>query len=191
MISPTVNIGAKKVGGNPTFSISFEFKNPELFEQWAELEKEFSEYYYILYRNCVYETHKYLLRITPIQTGMLRAGWTGILNKYNIDYTRAFSDVMLLDIPANSGQPLSQEAITKGMALSLFVDTKDEISIMNNVPYADYVDAGTSKMQGQNFTIRAMYKGEFIFKKAMEDWLNEIYINGEVTKPKPVEEVVA
>jgi len=174
--------------GDPTFRISITFVNPDEWDKWFEANTLFTEYYKTLFRQCVYEIHKYLIRVTPIQTGRLRAGWTGILNKYGIDYTAAFSDYSLLD---HLNLQLSQQAVMEGFALSQFIDEELDVTIINSVPYSEYVEFGTSRMEGQNFTNKARYKGEYVFKKAIDDWFKEMSQKQDIVEPKQVEEVVA
>lgn len=174
--------------GNPSFSITITFVDPEKWNTWLNASTLFYEYYIDLFRQCVYETHKYLIRLTPIQTGKLRAGWTGILTKYNIDYTAAFLDTSLLD---HAYIKYDQAAIQEGFTMSQYIDSPLDVTIINTVPYAEYVEFGTSKMEGQNYTNKARYKGEYIFKKEIDDWFKEMSQQAEIVKPQPVEEVVA
>ena len=174
--------------GDHTFSITVTFVNPDQWNTWLNCNVLFLEYYTKLFRQCVYETHKYLIRVTPLQTGRLRAGWTGILNKYNIDYTAAFLDTSLLD---HAFIKYDQTAIAEGMTMSQFQDAPFDVTLINSVPYAEFVEFGTSKQESQNFTNKARYKGEYIFKKAIDDWFRDMTNQAEIVEPQPVEEVVA
>ena len=182
---------AKKYGkdvSDPTFAITITFANPDEWSKWSEANALFTEYYKILFRQCVYEIHKYLIRVTPLQTGRLRAGWTGILNKYGIDYSAAFMDTALLD---HAFIKYDQTAIIEGMAMSDYLDEELDVILINNVPYGEYVEFGTSRMEGQNFTNKARYKGEYVFKKNIKDWFKEITQKQDIVEPQPVEEVIA
>jgi len=183
--------GTVKGGYGGAYSLTITFVNPEKWKTFMAMTPDFMEKYAILFKNCVFESHRYLIRVTPIQTGRLRAGWTGILNKYNQDYTRAFADTALLDFIAIDGKPLSQEAIMEGMAMSQFIDSEFNVSLINNVPYSEFVEYGTSKMEGRYFTKQASYKAEYIFEHSMEEWIRQMSIAGEVTNPPEVEEVSA
>jgi hypothetical protein len=176
---------AAPAGGERAFSLRITWKNPEVLQQWMELDTIFKEKYKILFREVVFQVHKYLIRITPVMSGRLRAGWTGILNKYNQDYTAAFTDTSLLD---HAYIKYDQQAIAEGMAMSQFLDEDFVKVIINDVLYGDYVEVGTSRMQGQHFTRKAMYKAEYIFKKEFDDWFKEIAIKGEIVEPTKPEE---
>ena len=83
-----------------------------------------------LFKYAVFDCNKYLIRATPMRTGRLRGGWTALLNKYNIDYSAAFMDVTLVE---GHNEPLSEEAIREGTALSSFIDTDFMITLVNSV----------------------------------------------------------
>jgi len=174
--------------GDPTFDITVELVNPEQWESWMHANEKFQEYYKELFRDCIFEIHRYLIRVTPVMSGRLRAGWTGILNKYNVDYTRAFTDTSLLD---HAYINWNQQAIMEGMAESQWMDADFDVSIINSVPYSEMVEFGTSKMSGQYFTNKARYKGEYILTKAIDDWFKEITAKAELVKAPKVEEVAA
>lgn len=170
------------------FTIDIKFSPPEAWNEWLKAGDLFTDYYKIMFKECVYQIHKYLIRVTPMQTGRLRGGWTGILNKYGIDYSAAMADTSLLD---HFVDKVDSIAIAEGMGLSNFIDEDLCVSIINNVFYGEHVEFGTSKMEGQAFTEKARYKGEYIFKKAMDDWFAEMTAKQEVTKPPILEEVGA
>ena len=167
--------------------VKFTIVNPDVWQHWMNLTPLFSEYYIQLFRNCVFESHKYLIRVTPVDTGRLRAGWTSILKKYQIDYQMAFLDLSLVDSPALN--PLDPSMIAIGEKESVSVDLPLAIAVENNVPYAAYMEYGTSVMAGRHFTNRARYKAELILKNAFEDWLKEMVNVGDVVPPKPVKEM--
>jgi len=177
-----------EITGTHLFSIDFKFSPLEAWNTWFNSGELFTDYYKIMFKQCVFQIHKYLIRLTPMQTGRLRGGWTGILNKYGIDYSAAMADTSLLD---HFIDKVDSVAIAEGMALSDFKDDDLYASIINNVFYGEFVEFGTSKMEGQAFTDKARYKGEYIFTKAMNDWFAEMTAKQEVVKPPVLEEVAA
>lgn len=175
-------------GGDKNFSVTISIKEPKQWDMWANVSSIFMDNFKTLFKYAVFDANKYLIRLTPMQSGRLRAGWTALLNKYNIDYSAAFMDVTLVE---GHNEPLSQEAIMEGMALSSFVDTENLVTLVNGVPYADYVETGTSRMEGQHFTLKAMYKAELILKRYTEEWFKECSERSEIVSPKQMEEVQA
>ncbi len=171
---------------DPTFSIRIEVLDVEKWNRFLELTPTFLEKYYMLFRDVVHQSHKYLIRVTPFDTGRLRAGWTGVLEKYQIDYAMAFIDTSLIETKSTVPSP---SAIAEGKGLSSMIDKPFDVTITNNVFYSQYVEFGTSKMQGRHFTQRAMYKSEYIMAQAMDDWLREISTTGDIVSPKAVAEV--
>jgi hypothetical protein len=165
--------------------------NPELWQEFFNLTPLFLERYKDLFLQCVFESHRYLIRVTPIITGRLRAGWTSILDKYNQDYTMAFYDTSLV---TSKVENLSAEAIAEGKTLSTFQDqypTQLDITITNQVFYGEYVEWGTNHQEAQYFVDRAMYKAEYILSHNIDAWINDMSNAGKVVEPKPVEEVIA
>ena len=176
------------------FTVTIRVVNPDKWDRFLDIENAFMAKFKELFMNCVFETHRYLIRITPMRTGRLRGGWVSILDKYNQDYTRAFYDVSLLHIPSDSPGVLDAQAIMDGVRNSSFLDLypdKLDVTLINQVSYGEYVEWGTSKMEGQNFTNRAMYKAEHIIAEAFDKWLKDITNAGDIVEPRPVEEVTA
>jgi hypothetical protein len=173
-------------GGDKNFSLTITINTPEKWDMWADVSSIFMENFKTLFRYAVFDSNKYLIRATPMQTGRLRGGWTALLNKYNIDYSAAFMDVTLV---TGHNEPLSQEAIREGMALSSYIDTDFMVTLVNGVDYADYVESGTSKMEGQHFTARTLYKAELIMKNYIENWANQCSVKSEIVEPVQMDEV--
>ena len=173
-------------GGDHNFGLIITISPSEKFDMWANLSSIFMENFKILFRYAVFDSNKYLIRLTPMLTGRLRGGWTALLNKYNIDYSAAFMDVSMV---IGHNAPLSQKAILEGIALSSFIDTDLMVTLVNGVPYAEYVEFGTSKMEGQHFTSRAIYKSELIFKGYVDEWTKKCSEKSEIIEPEQMEEV--
>jgi len=173
-------------GGDKNFGMTITINTPKQWEMWENVRSIFMDNFKVMFKYGVFDANKYLIRATPMQTGRLRAGWTALLNKYNIDYSAAFMDVTLV---TGHNEPLSQEAISEGMALSSFIDTDFMVTLVNGVPYADYVETGTSKMEGQHFTLKSTYKAELIMKRYMEEWMRICSGEGQIVAPQQMEEV--
>ncbi len=161
--------------------------------------KQFNTFYKQLYLDLTLEIHKYLIRLTPAHTGKLRGGWTGVLDKYQRDYTKQIKDTSLYDaFKRANATPEYQEyafdsgAIQEGKKLSQYKDAlpnETEISLINNVPYKDVHEFGTSKIPGKQFTLRAVYKGELWFEEQFKKWLKKIESAGAVVPPDQVPEI--
>ncbi|MFA6971828.1 MAG: HK97 gp10 family phage protein [Gallionella sp.] len=170
------------------FKIRIDVVDVEKWNHFLNLTPEFYDKYHRLFRNAVYEAHRYLIRVTPFDTGRLRAGWTSVLEKYRIDYAMAFIDTSLIETRSTVVDPA---AIEEGKGLSTMVDQPFDVTVTNNVPYAQYVEYGTSKMQGRHFTQKAMYKAEYILAKAFDAWFKQMAEAGDITEPLTLEEVTA
>lgn len=175
-------------GGDKNFSLTITINNPKQWDMWENISSIFMDNFKTMFKYAVFDANKYLIRLTPLMSGRLRGGWTALLNKYNIDYSAAFMDVTLV---TGHNEPLNSEAIMEGIALSSFIDTDFMVTLVNGVPYADYVETGTSKMEGQHFTLKAMYKSELIIKKYAEEWFRQCSEKSEIVAPKQTEEVQA
>jgi len=169
------------------FNIFIQIPNPIAWDEFSNLGFLFNAYYPKMFRDCVLETHRYLIRTTPIDTGRLRGGWTAYLDKYQADYAMAFMDTSLIETKSSI---LSSAAIQEGKALSQVAESGQDVTLTNNVDYGGYVEFGTSRMQGRHFTVRAMYKGEHVIANAFDKWFKECNSAGALVEPKKVEEVV-
>ncbi|TDI97026.1 MAG: hypothetical protein E2O29_01970 [Deltaproteobacteria bacterium] len=170
----------------------------ENIKETKEIEKSikrFSKYNLELYRNLVFEIHKYLIRVTPMDTGKLRGGWTAILDKYTIDYSRQIKDTSLYDpfkksnkTPYHKEYHFSASSVAEGKASSVAEDKTpavQEIAVDNQVPYKDAMDFG----KGVHFTTRARYAGELWFTKFYGEWLKKMEKEGKVVRPPKVTEI--
>lgn len=175
-------------GQDREFGLTITINTPENWEKWKNMAPTFLENLQLAFKYAVFDCNKYLIRATPMLTGRLRGGWTALLNKHNIDYSAAFMDVTLV---TGHNEPLSEEAIREGMALSSCIETENLISITNGVDYADYVETGTSRMEGQHFTLKTMYKSELIMANYIRSWAKKCSEKGEIVKPEQQEEVQA
>ena len=178
-------IEAQQQSPDKLFQVKFQIVNPEDWNKWGNLTEQFLTQFKPFFKEVVFECHKYLIRCTPMLSGRLRAGLTSILNKYNIDYSAAFMDVTLIDA---HNAPLDQSAITEGIQLSSFEDTDESVTLINSVPYADYVESGTSIMESRNYTRKAMYKSEHIMLESFNNWLRDATIEFEIKKDTVIEE---
>ena len=175
--------------------ITLTVANPKEVKAIEKSFKRFSKYNLELYRNLVFEIHKYLIRLTPMDTGRLRGGWTAILDKYTVDYSRQIQDTSLYDAfkkanktEHNREYHFDASAVNKGKKDSSAEDkTPADLSIAvdNQVPYKDAMDFG----KGVHFTARARYTGELWFNKFYGEWLKKMEKAGKVVKPPKVSEI--
>lgn len=180
--------------GSP-LRITVTVENPEEVKKLETLGKDFEREFKELYKNLVGESHKYLLRITPLHTGRLRGGWTRFLDKHQIDYTKQIFDTSLYNaIKKSNITPEHQEykpdhvAVERGKAESSLDDkfpADTDVTIINNVPYLDFLDVR------QHFTDIARFKAEFLFETQLEAWLNKIERSGAVVPADEVPEISA
>ena len=193
-----LSVQEQTTGGSP-FKMSIKIENPEDLKKMGNLVKDFNKFYEKLFLNLIFEVHKYLIRLTPLDTGRLRGGWTGILEKYRVDYGKQIKDTSLYDVfkganaaPENREYHFSGAEVQRGRSESSYEDglpSDTEISITNNVPYKDAQDFGTSVMPGKHFTIQAVYKGEFLFEQQLDKWLKKISRAGAIVPPDKVPEI--
>lgn len=184
---------------NAPFSTTLEITNLDEVKAAEKQRGEFERLLRILYLDLVTEIHKYLIRLTPVHTGRLRGGWTAILDKYQKDYSRQITDTSLYDVykRANTTKEykdynIDESAIEDGKRLSEGEDGLPgqlEVSVVNNVPYKDALDFGTSKIDGRHFTDRAQYRGEEFFRQQLEAWLSKISKAGAIVPPDEVPEI--
>lgn len=171
------------------FTISLD--NPERLEEILNMGIEFEIGARGLFLETVFEIHKYLIRLTPLDTGELRGGWSGILLKYGQDFSQELKDTSLYDDWKQSNKtPYSREyhfsasEFFKGTTESKIEDSQDfDISIENTVPQGEYLEFGTGKIQGRHTTELATYKGELQFQKAFEEWFEKIATEGKIVAP--------
>lgn len=174
--------------GSGAFSISILVKDTKVWDSWLATEATFLDKYLNLYRDAVFQSHKYLIRTTPVQTTRLRAGWTSILEKYRIDYSTAILDTSLVGAKGIRPDSLAQ---AEGKSLSSNIDKPFEVVLINSVPYASYMEYGTSRVAASNFTNKARYRAELILTKAIEEWSGKCTSAGRLVDADPVEEAVS
>jgi hypothetical protein len=87
---------------------------------------------------------------------------------------------------------MSYDCINEGKGMSSFTEAPLNVNLMNNVPYGEHQEWGTmTGVAGRYFTLRALYKSEYIMSKAIEDWMKACSANGRISIPKKPQEVVA
>ena len=173
-----------------TFTISIE--NPELLKEWYHMKEDYQREAKALFLQTVFQIHKYLIRISPLDTGEIRGGWTGILNKYNIDYSAQLFDKSLYDTwkqenktPEGRTYHDAMAQVMKGAAQSHFEDKPLDITIYNEVPHAIYLEDGTSKIQGRHTTEFVKYKGEYYFNEIFNQWFESLNKAGKIVPIRP------
>ena len=166
------------------FSISVIIDNPELLQEALNADAEFKKGVEKTFLNTVFEIHKYLIRVTPIDTGQLRGGWTSFLDKFNEDYSQQLYDIALADKAPGREYHISPEGVQEGKGHSSFeFPAPLDVTLTNSVPYGIFLEEGTSRLAARNFVELAKYKGEFWFQKLMEDWFSQIANAGKVVQP--------
>lgn len=172
-----------KVGEN--FTVTIQVSDVERWNKYLDLSPKLAAGFKKVFENVVVEGNKYLIRLTPFDTGRLRGGWTSYLDKKNVDYVAAFMDTSLIEVKQLRNDA---DAINEGKGFSSFTESENQVTLVNSVPYIEYVEHGTSRMPARNFTRRAMYKIEHIFQKAVDGWMKECTEAGDFIDPKPTDE---
>jgi len=172
------------------FVVTLKVENPEILEEWIELEEEFKQKYSELFKQLVIEVHKYLIRVTPIESGRLRGGWTSYLNSLNIDYTNQINDFSLAIKSPNQEFSLTQDAVNEGRSFSSYVEKPLSITLINSVPYGFFVEEGTSTMEARHFTSLARYKAESYMGEKTREWVQIIQNTSKIPDPKIVDEEI-
>lgn len=174
----------------PEFVVEMRLENTERLDEILRMDEDFMRRAGGLFLDVVFQIHKYLIRLTPLDTGQLRGGWTSILNKYNQDYTRQIVDSSLYDPWKATNR--SEEGrryhfdlamVAKGASQSLFEDLPMDVTVMNMVPHGEHMEFGTSQIQGRHTTELARYKGEFWFNTVFEKWFEKIASEGKISDP--------
>ena len=180
-----------------TFTI--ELENPERLQEWFRIKDDFRKEAKALYLQTVFQIHKYLIRVSPLDTGELRGGWTGILNKYNQDFSVVIQDSSLYDHWKSQNKSqygreyhFAMDQVIKGAQQSQFEESELDVTIINNVPYGEYLENGTSKIPARNTTELARYKGEYWFNERFNEWFEEIAKEEKITpaKSQPNKELI-
>lgn len=167
-------------------------------KQVKEAEKTlqtFNRFSVTLFRNVVFEIHRYLIRVSPMHTGKFRGGWTGFLDKFQKDYSRQMFDTSLYDAikkgnitPEHREYKIDTGAIGAGKAFSTVEDkTPGElvVTIENKAPYGNYLEFE----KGGHFASRTRYIGELWIQRHFELWLESISKAGVIVPPPEVEEI--
>lgn len=171
------------------FTIKLEILNPEVLEKLDKLGEEFETELEKAFKELVFDINKYLIRVTPVDTGELRGGWTAFLDSQRISYSQQISDTSLA-IKAR-GRPfrISPEGVQKGRANARYEFPNPlNVTLINAVPHAELLEHGTAHMQGRNFTALARYKGELRFTSTFTEWFNQIAKAGEIVPFKSRDE---
>lgn len=174
------------------FTVSVKIENEERLRELLSLEKDFSQNMNSLFYTFIFRIHRYLIQVTPLDTGELRGGWTSILNKYSKDYSAQIFDVTYTDDlkvqnKTKEGKEYHFQGYTdvvKGSTQSTFEELPFDVTIINSVPHGEYMEHGTSKIQARNFTANAMYKGEQDFSRLCELWFGQMAEEEKVVDPK-------
>lgn len=169
-------------------SLKWEIKllNPERYEEMIRTNEDFQREVKGEFLRTVFEIHKFLIRISPVDTGELRGGWAGILAKYGQDYTTPISDPSLYPYWKGHQEHMSDIAISLGLSECKIFELPLDIEIQNEVPQAYYMEVGTSKMQGHPTTDIARFKGEHYFNQVFNEWFDKIAKAEKVVKPDPL-----
>jgi len=178
----------EKQGG---FVVSLDVENPEVLDDFLRVAEKYPEEYEKLFRLLSLEVHKYLIRITPMSTGRLRAGWTSFLDAQRADYARQLVDMSLVDTAPNKEHKLDPKAVREGKSYSFFAYPNPlSITLINSVPYGFYVEEGTSKMQGKHFVATTRFKAEAFMTEKIIEWVNRINRTGKLVDPEKIIEEI-
>jgi len=189
----------EQLGSRPVFGVSVEIGNKAEVKQAENFEKDFERYNAMFFTSLVGEVHKYLIRLTPIHSGKLRGGWTAFLDKHQIDYTKQIRDTSLYDAwkatnitTEHKYYAFNSQKIEEGKDLSVSEDklpTMTDVTLLNFVPYKDFLEFGTNKIQGRHFSELARYRGEEHFTKNYEAWFSKLQQAGKIVRPPKVGEI--
>lgn len=177
------------------FKVEMSIENEERLDEILRMDQDFVRRAYGLFLDVVFQIHKYLIRLTPLDTGELRGGWTSILSKYNQDFTRQILDKSLYDDWKQTNKTaysreyhLDPKKILEGASKSFFEDVPFDVTLFNAVEQGEYMEFGTSQVQGRHFTELARYKGEFWFNVIFENWFEKIAIEERIADTEALED---
>ena len=184
--------GAQKVRERSLFKIILEVENPKVFEEFEALGDNFRAELEKTFKLLVFDINKYLIRVTPIDTGELRGGWTAFLDAEQEDYTKQIFDTSLAIKARNRDFHIGPAGIAKGKQFSTYeFPSPLDFTIINAVPYGFYLEFGTSVMRGRNFVAITRYKGEVRFEAIFNKWFADIAREGRIVPATPdTEEIV-
>ena len=181
--------GAPKGG---EFQATIRIENPEVLRQWLAMGDDFTAHFEKFFGDFIFEVHKYLIRVSPIDTGMLRGGWASWLDKNNIDYSRQLYDTSIAEKAPGRDYHFDPAAVEEGKAYSTFEAPNPlDITILNTVPYGIFLEVGTSKIPARNFVELTRFKAESWAERLFHAWEKKIYDAGEMVAPDTAEEIVA
>lgn len=167
-----------KPGG---FVLKIDIDDPQPIIDTLNLGEDFRVELEKIFQRLVFEVHKYLIRVTPIDTGQLRGGWTGYLDTFQQDYSRQIFDTSLAIKARGRDYHIDPAEIQKGKAQSKWNQPDPlTVTLMNEVPYGFYLEFGTSKLEARNFTSLAWYKGELLFTNILTKWFEDIAKEGKI-----------
>jgi len=166
------------------FVIEVDIINKKVFEELQKLGDEFEDELNKTFKRLIFDVNKYLIRVTPIDTGELRGGWTAFLDSEQEDYSKQIFDTSLAIKAIGRDFKISASGVAKGKDFSKFeFPTPLDFTIINSVPYGFFLEHGTSKLQARNFVAITRYKAENRFTTVFTKWFNDI---GEAQKIVPV-----
>ena len=77
------------------FAVRLAVLNEDTLEKFETLGTDFNKELAKTFKQLLFDTNKYLIRVTPLDTGELRGGWTAFLDAEQEDYTRQIYDTSL------------------------------------------------------------------------------------------------
>ena len=168
------------------FAVRLAILNPEVLEKFETLGTDFKKELGETFKQLIFDTNKYLIRVTPIDTGELRGGWTAFLDSEQEDYTRQIFDTSLAIKARGRKYHITPQGIEKGKEFSTWeLPNPLTFTLINSVPYGFFLEHGTSKIRGRNFLALTRYKAEARFTFIFEKWFRDISEAGEVVPFKP------
>ncbi len=170
------------------FVITARIENPEVLEEYERLRGDFNKELEKTFKRLVFDINKYLIRVTPIDTGELRGGWTAFLDAEQEDYTRQLFDTSLAIKARGRDFHIGAEGVQRGRAFSTYdLPTPLDFTIINSVPYGFYLEHGAPNrgLQGRNFVAITRYKGEARFRSLFGEWFRDISKAGKIVPATP------
>lgn len=184
------NPNPQSLGG--ALKVTFQIDNPQVLNEWLGVGEQFKGELEKTFTGFVFEVHKYLIRITPIDTGELRGGWTSWLDRNQIDYSRQLFDTSIAEKAPGRDYHITPEGVEEGKQFSQFEAPNPlDITIINDVPYGIFLEMGTSRMAARNFVEQARFKAEFLFEETFNNWFRKIESTDDVVEADPPQEAAA
>lgn len=172
--------------------VTLKIANPAVLNDWlgigANIEKDVER----LFSAFLLEVNRYLIRITPLDTGMLRGGWTAYLDSANADYQPELYDTSIAEKAPGRFYHLDPEDVAKGKTFSRFEQpNKLEFTLINEVPYGFYLEYGTSAIPARNFVTKTQYKAVTLFDQYLTFWFNGVAKDTKRNTELPNEKIIA